>query len=131
MSGQNLGQGRFSPTSTWPATRTCASSALIWSEEAFRGDALGKTLSIDGDALYRHRRAGQEQRTMTEGSGDDMIYLPYTNALRLNGSADVSLYMFTSTSKDSSRHGQGHHRKPAVQDLPEQRLLLCHVLAPR
>ena len=44
---------------------------------------------------------------MSEGSGDDIIYLPYTTALRLSGSADASIYMFTSTSKDTAATAKG------------------------
>ena len=44
---------------------------------------------------------------MSEGSGDDIIYLPYTTALRLSGSADASMYMFTSTSKDTAATAKG------------------------
>ena len=61
-------------------------------------------------------RQGSEdfERTSIYGVGEtflnergDIIYLPYTTALRLSGSADASMYMFTSTSKDTAATAKG------------------------
>ena len=43
----------------------------------------------------------------TEGSGDDVIFLPFGNALRASASPSVNLYLFTSTNKDSSAAAKG------------------------
>ena len=106
MSGQNLGKGRF--ISYIDAARyqnVCVIGAYL-EEEAFQGDALGKQLSIGGEH-FTVIGVLEKNSGMSEGSGDDIIYLPYTTALRLSGSADASMYMFTSTSKDTAATAKG------------------------
>ena len=106
MSGQNLGKGRF--ISYIDAARyqnVCVIGAYM-EEEAFQGDALGKQLSIGGEH-FTVIGVLEKNSDMSEGSGDDIIYLPYTTALRLSGSADASMYMFTSTSKDTAATAKG------------------------
>ncbi len=106
MSGQNLGKGRF--ISYIDAARyqnVCVIGAYL-EEEAFQGDALGKQLSIGGEH-FTVIGVLEKNSDMSEGSGDDIIYLPYTTALRLSGSADASIYMFTSTSKDTAATAKG------------------------
>ena len=106
MSGQNLGKGRF--ISYIDAARyqnVCVIGAYL-EEEAFHGDALGKQLSIGGEH-FTVIGVLEKNSDMSEGSGDDIIYLPYTTALRLSGSADASMYMFTSTSKDTAATAKG------------------------
>ena len=106
MSGQNLGKGRF--IAYLAAARyqnVCVIGAYL-EEEAFQGDALGKQLSIGGEH-FTVIGVLEKNSDMSEGSGDDIIYLPYTTALRLSGSADASMYMFTSTSKDTAATAKG------------------------
>ena len=106
MSVQNLGKGRF--ISYIDAARyqnVCVIGAYL-EEEAFQGDALGKQLSIGGEH-FTVIGVLEKNSDMSEGSGDDIIYLPYTTALRLSGSADASMYMFTSTSKDTAATAKG------------------------
>ena len=106
MSGQNLGKGRF--ISYIDAARyqnVCVIGAYL-EEEAFQGDALGKQLSIGGEH-FTVIGVLEKNSDMSEGSGDDIIYHPYTTALRLSGSADASIYMFTSTSKDTAATAKG------------------------
>ena len=106
MSGQNLGKGRF--ISYIDAARyqnVCVIGAYL-EEEAFQGDALGKQLSIGGEH-FTVIGVLEKNSDMSEGSGDDIIYLPYPTALRLSGSADASIYMFTSTSKDTAATAKG------------------------
>ena len=106
MSGQNLGKGRF--ISYIDAARyqnVCVIGAYL-EEEAFQGDALGKQLSIGGEH-FTVIGVLEKNSDMSEGSGDDIIYLPYTTALRLSGSADASMYMVTSTTKETSSAAKG------------------------
>ena len=106
MSGQNLGKGRF--ISYIDAARyqnVCVIGAYL-EEEAFQGDALGKQLSIGGEH-FTVIGVLEKNSDMSEGSGDDIIYLPYTTALRLSGSADARRYRFTSTSKDTAATAKG------------------------
>ena len=48
-----------------------------------------------------------EKADNSEGSGDDVIFLPYGNAMRLNGTGSVDLYLFNSTSKEGSTTAKG------------------------
>ena len=106
MSGQNLGKGRFiSYIDAACYQNVCVIGAYL-EEEAFQGDALGKQLSIGGEH-FTVIGVLEKNSDMSEGSGDDIIYLPYTTALRLSGSADASMYMFTSTSKDTAATAKG------------------------
>ena len=106
MSGQNLGKGRFiSYINAARYQNVCVIGAYL-EEEAFQGDALGKQLSIGGEH-FTVIGVLEKNSDMSEGSGDDIIYLPYTTALRLSGSADASMYMFTSTSKDTAATAKG------------------------
>ena len=51
MSGQNLGKGRFISTSTLPATRTYASSALIWRKRPSRATPWASSCPSAGSTL--------------------------------------------------------------------------------
>ena len=62
-------------------------------QEAFLGDSLGKTLSINGQA-YTVVGVLSEQSGSTSYGSDNYVYIPYTNATRLNGNADISGYYF-------------------------------------
>ena len=73
---------------------------------AFGGDALGKTLTIQGTP-FSVIGVLQEKADSTEGSGDDVIFVPYGNAMRLNGSGYVNMYLFNSTSKDTANTAKG------------------------
>ena len=106
MSGQNLGKGRF--ISYIDAARyqnVCVIGAYL-EEEAFQGDALGKQLSIGGEH-FTVIGVLEKNSDMSEGSGVDIIYLPFTTALRLSGSAEGSIYKLNSTSKDTAATAKG------------------------
>ena len=97
MSGQNLGKGRF--ISYIDAARyqnVCVIGAYL-EEEAFQGDALGKQLSIGGEH-FTVIGVLEKNSDMSEGSGDDIIYLPYTTAERISGEA--SSYTITMRNED-------------------------------
>lgn len=73
--------------------------------EMFSGDAIGKTLRING---YEYTVIGvvEEKAGSIEYTDDDIIFIPYTNALKLNGSRYVSSYAFSSASDTVSRQAQ-------------------------
>ena len=75
-------------------------------QEAFRGDALGKTLSIGGIPYTVVGVLEQNSDTMSEGGGDDRVYIPYENAMQLSGSRFVSLYQITAASRDTVMEAQ-------------------------
>lgn len=63
-------------------------------DELFDGNAsVGDTLKIDGQ-VYTIVGIQEEQADSEENSSDDIIYIPYSNAARLAGTADISSFTF-------------------------------------
>ncbi len=106
MSGEEMGEGRFLQFIDVDRYQNVCVVGAYLEENAFRGDALGKTMTVGGVPFTV---VGVLNKTgdMSEGSGDDVIYMPYTSALRLNGTASVNFYMFTSTGKDTAAFAKG------------------------
>ena len=48
-----------------------------------------------------------EYADSTEGSSDDVIFIPYGNAMQLNGSGWVDLYLFNSADQDNANLAKG------------------------
>ena len=65
------------------------------------GDALGKTLTIGGVPYTVVGVLAQSSDTLEEGKADDQVFIPYPNAMQLSGTAYVSLYQITATSRDT------------------------------
>ena len=106
MSGGSLAQGRFlSYVDVSRYQNVCVVGSYI-AQEAFRGDALDKTLTVGG---VSSRIVGvlEKQADNTSGSGDDQVYIPYTNARLLSAGSSMDMYMMTSTSKDTSTAAKG------------------------
>lgn len=114
MQGETLGKGRFlNYVDVKRVQNVCVIGAYL-EEEAFSGDALGKTLTLNGTPFtvvgVLEDRAG-----LSEGSGDDVIYIPYTQAKRLGagtgsvGLAGVSadIYLLTATSRETASTAKG------------------------
>ena len=63
-------------------------------EELFDGVVkTGDTLKINGQ-VYTIIGIQEEQADSEAGSADDCIYIPYSNAVRMSGSANISAYTF-------------------------------------
>ncbi len=106
MSGETLGEGRFiSYIDVDRYQNVCVIGSYL-AETAFRGDALGKTLTIQGTPFTIVGVLAQKADN-TEGSGDDVMFIPYGMAMRLNGTSDVSLYLFNSAGKDNASVAKG------------------------
>ena len=71
-------------------------------QEAFGGDALGKTILIGGVPYTVVGVLQQVSETMQEGGNDDCVQIPYENAMQISGSRNVTLYQVTSTSRDTA-----------------------------
>ncbi len=104
LDGERVEKGRFlSYLDVARRQPVCVIGAYL-EQEAFQGDALGKTLSIDGRAFtvvgVLRRNAELE---MLPGSQDDQLYMPYECALELAGDRWVGLYIFTSTSGETAQ----------------------------
>ena len=100
--GEKLGQGRFlSWLDVERRSQVCVIGNYL-AEKAFGGDALGRTLTINGQAYTVIGVLEQIRENMEEGGPDDQVYIPYENALEMLGTRNVTLYMFTSTSGETA-----------------------------
>ena len=106
LSGESLGEGRFIGYIDVERYQNVCVIGSYLAQDAFQGDALGKTITIQGTPFTVIGVLAQKADS-TEGSGDDVLFIPYGNAMRLNGTSMVSLYLFTSTTKDSSTAAKG------------------------
>ena len=96
-----LSQGRFIQyIDTARMQDVCVIGSYV-NEESFNGAGLGETLSINGNE-YTIVGVLAEQADNTSYGGDNSVYIPYTNATRLNGNAVISQYLFTATSEDTN-----------------------------
>ena len=105
MSGQNLGKGRF--ISYIDAARyqnVCVIGSYI-AENAFQGDPLDQEISIGG-VPYKVVGVLAESGDSSEGSGDDVIYIPYARAQRMGGGFG-DMYLMTSTDRDTASAAKG------------------------
>lgn len=80
--------------------KVCVIGTYVEQELYGTGKAVGQTLKINGLA---HTIVGvlEEQGDSTEGSSDDCVFLPYTSAAKLNGSAVISSYVVTVADVDN------------------------------
>ncbi|MEQ2443226.1 ABC transporter permease [Pseudoflavonifractor sp. CLA-AP-H29] len=96
-----LSQGRFIQyIDTARMQDVCVIGSYV-SEENFNGAGLGEKLYINGNE-YTVVGVLAEQADNTSYGGDNAVYIPYTNATRLNGNAVISQYLFTATSEDTN-----------------------------
>ena len=98
--GMTLTGGRFLQyVDVLRQQKVCVIGSYI-NKEYFDGNALGQHINIGG---YTYTIVGvlSEVAESRKGTEDDQIILPYTNALRLSGSA-VAAYMFTGADKDTA-----------------------------
>ena len=101
LDGEPLAKGRYLQyVDVTQRKNVCVIGAYL-EQEAFRGDALGNTLYIGGVPYTVIGVMHRQQTTMTEGSSDDRVYIPYENAMALSGSRTVTLYQATAVSRDT------------------------------
>jgi hypothetical protein len=106
MSGEDLQEGRFLQYIDVDRYQDVCVIGSYIAQAAFRSDALGKTLSVGG-APYTVIGVLSQKADGTEGSDDDLVYLPYGNALHMNSTADANFYLMTSTSRDTASVAKG------------------------
>ena len=79
-------------------------------QTAFRGDALGKTISLSG-VPYTVIGVLSKSGDSSEGSADDVIYIPYENAQRMGTGTMMmgtgEMFLLTSTSRDTASAAKG------------------------
>ena len=105
MNGEALSAGRFIKfVDVDRYQNVCVIGSHL--AQDFQGDPLGQTLTVGG-VPYTVIGVLAQSGDNSEGSADDILYLPYTSALRLNNTAVASMYMFTSTSKETASVAKG------------------------
>lgn len=106
MSGEILGEGRFLQYIDVERYQNVCVIGGYLAQQAFGGDALGRTLNIKG-IPYTVVGVLAKQADMTEGSGDDKVFIPYGNALKMNGQGDTNLYLVTAADPETSNITKG------------------------
>jgi len=117
MQGESLAYGRFlTYVDVERVQPVCVIGAHL-DLEAFHGDSLGKTITLSG-APFTVIGVLDQKGDGSEGGGDDVIYVPYTQAQRLGAGNSASLsamgmavtssvYIFTATSRDNAAAAKG------------------------
>ena len=106
LDGDTLSRGRYLQyVDVIQRKNVCVIGAYL-EREAFRGSALGQTLTIGGVPYTVIGVLSQEQEIMDEGGSDDTVYIPYENAMQMSGSRSVSLYQVMATSRDTVEKGK-------------------------
>ena len=106
MQGSSLGKGRFlSYVDVEREQAVCVIGSYL-EKEAFGGDALGKTLTVNG-APFTVVGVLSVNADNSEGSGDDCFYIPYTQAQRLSSGSYMDMYLFTSTDRSTAAAAKG------------------------
>ena len=101
LDGEPLAKGRYLQyVDVVQRKNVCVIGAYL-EQEAFLGDALGNTLYIGGVPYTVIGVMQRQQATLSEGSSDDRVYIPYENAMALSGSRTVTLYQATAVSRDT------------------------------
>ena len=119
LDGDALGRGRFLQyVDVQQRKNVCVIGAYV-EREAFQGDALGRELLVGGVPYTVIGVLAQSQTTMEEGGGDDLVYVPYENAMQLSGSGFVSLYQLTARTRDTVEQARELLRDLMVQKFPD------------
>ena len=106
LDGATLAKGRYLQyVDVAMRQNVCVIGAYL-EQNAFQGDALGKSLLIGGMPYTVVGVLAQSSDTLQEGGGDDAAYIPYQNAMQLSGSSYVSLYQLTAISRDAVTEAQ-------------------------
>ena len=105
MQGSSLENGRFLRYIDVERHQNVCVIGSYLAENAFRTDPLGQTISVSG-VPYMVVGVLAESGDSTEGSVDDVIYIPYANAQRLGGGYG-DMYLMTSTDRDTASAAKG------------------------
>ena len=105
MQGSTLEEGRFLRyIDVERQQNVCVIGSYI-AENAFQGDPLDQEISIGG-VPYKVVGVLAESGDSSEGSGDDVIYIPYARAQRMGGGFG-DMYLMTSTDRDTAATAKG------------------------
>ena len=100
MKKYTLSQGRFINYVDITKRHKVVVVGAYVNDEYFNGNAIGKTLRINGQVLEIVGVLEAESDVPEEGGTDDAAYLPYSTAAKLSGSNTISSYSFALVSED-------------------------------
>jgi len=106
VSNITLSQGRFLQ---YLDVQRMQPVCIIGSYQAtamFNGDALGKILSING-SQFEVIGVLKEVADSAERGSDNIIYIPYTSGLRLNGTSTITQYNYSLIDTNKSQVARG------------------------
>ena len=110
MQGETLAEGRFLSYIDVDRHQNVCVIGDYLAQAAFRGDALGKTISLSG-VPYTIIGVLSKSGDSSEGSADDVIYIPYENAQRMGTGTMMmgtdEMFLLTSTSRDTASAAKG------------------------
>ena len=109
MQGETLAEGRFLSYIDVDRHQNVCVIGDYLAQTAFRGDALGKTISLSG-VPYTVIGVLSKSGDSSEGSADDVIYIPYENAARMGGGSMggvSSMFLVTCTGRDTAAAAKG------------------------
>ena len=110
MQGETLAEGRFLSYIDVSRNQNVCVIGNYLAETAFHGDAMGKAVSLSG-VPYTVIGVLNENADSSEGSGDDVIYIPYENAQRMDSSSGMmggmGMYLVTCTDRDTASAAKG------------------------
>ena len=109
MQGETLAEGRFLSYIDVDRHQNVCVIGDYLAQTAFRGDAMGKTISLSG-VPYTVIGVLSKSGDSSEGSADDVIYIPYENAARMGGGSMggvSSMFLVTCTGRDTAAAAKG------------------------
>lgn len=80
--------------------KVCVIGSYIQKEFFGFSSALGETIKINGDS-YRVVGVLKEEDGSESGGSDEVIYIPYTTAVRISKSGTITSYTLTATSQEN------------------------------
>ncbi len=102
MRAMEMGSGRFVQYIDVERRQKVCVIGSYQAKEIFVGeDPLGKELRINGEK-FQVVGVLKEKNEAQEGSGDDVVIVPFTVAQRLSGNAIISSYMFSAVTAEAS-----------------------------
>ena len=105
MQGSSLEEGRFLQYIDVERHQDVCVIGSYLAQAAFQTDPLGQTISVSG-VPYTVVGVLAESGDSSEGSSDDVIYIPYANAQQLGGGYG-DMYLMTSTDRDTAATAKG------------------------
>ncbi|WMJ90794.1 ABC transporter permease [Anaerocolumna sp. MB42-C2] len=106
MNNLDISDGRFIQYSDIKNRyKGCVIGTYIAKELFDSNVKVGDTIKVNGQ-VYNIIGILKEKADSTQGSSDDCLYIPYTNAVRMSGSANISAYTLSTFNTDLVNNGK-------------------------